>query len=136
MPFTFAHPALVMPLLRHRLRGSWLSATGLVAGSIAPDFEKFVRLQSASDHSHTVGSLFYFSCPVGLALALLYHGLVRRPLIRHLPTPLYYRLARWQTVNWLAVAKRHPLRVLAGIWLGAALHLLWDSFTHDNLIPG
>ena len=132
MPFTFSHPALVIPLLCYRQRWPWLSATGLVAGSLAPDFEKFFRLKLASDYSHTVASLFYFSCPVGLALALIFHGLVRRPLLQHLPASLYYRLAKWTFVNWPAFVRRHPLGVLASIWLGAALHLLWDSFTHKN----
>jgi hypothetical protein len=133
MPFTFAHPAVVIPLLRCRQRWPWLSATGLVAGSIAPDFEKFFRLKLASHHSHTVASLFYFSCPVGLALAFLFHGLVRQPLLRHLPTFLHHRFSRWAAADWLAFVRRHPLGVLASIWLGAATHLLWDSFTHKNL---
>jgi hypothetical protein len=132
MPFTFAHPALVIPLHRCRQRWPWLSATGLVAGSIAPDFEKFFRLKLASNHSHTVASLFYFSCPVGLALALLFHGLVRQPLLRHLPAFLHHRLSRWAVADWPAFVRRHPLGVLASIWLGAATHLLWDSFTHRN----
>ena len=133
MPFTFAHPALVIPLLRCRQRWPWLSATGLVAGSIAPDFEKFFRLKLASTHSHTFASLFYFSCPVGLALAFLFHGLVRQPLLRHLPAFLHHRLSRWAAVDWLAFVRGHPLGVLASVWLGAATHLLWDSFTHKNL---
>lgn len=132
MPFTFAHPALLIPLLRGRQRWPWLSATGLVAGSVAPDFEKFFRLKLASTHSHTVASLVYFSCPVGLALAFLFHGLVRQPLLRHLPAFLHYRLSRWAVVDWPAFVRRHPLGVLASIWLGAATHLLWDSFTHKN----
>ena len=133
MPFTFSHPALVIPLLRYRQRWPWLSVTGLITGSIAPDFEKFFRLKLASDYSHSVASLFYFSCPVGLALAFIFHGLVRRPLLRHLPAPLYHRLAGWTLVDWPACVRRHPLGVLVSIWLGAALHLLWDSFTHQNL---
>lgn len=132
MPFTFAHPALVIPLRRCRQHWPWLSTTGLVVGSIAPDFEKFFRLKLASTHSHTLASLFYFSCPVGLALAFLFHGLVRQPLLQHLPAFLHHRLSRWAVVDWLAFVRRHPLGVLASIWLGAATHLLWDSFTHKN----
>ncbi len=132
MPFTFAHPALVIPLLRQWRRWPWLSATGLVAGSVAPDFEKFFRLKLASDYSHTAASLLYFSCPVGLALAFLFHGLVRRPLVQHLPAPLHRRLARWAVVDWPSRVRRQPLGVLASIGLGAATHLLWDSFTHHN----
>lgn len=118
MPFTFSHPALVIPLLHYRQRWPWLSATGLVVGSIAPDFEKLFRLKLASGYSHTVVSLFYFSWPVGLALAFAYHGLVRQPLLGHLPKFLHRRLAGWQRGSWLAFARQHPLGVLASIWLG------------------
>jgi len=36
MPFTFSHPAIVLPLTKARLK---LSATGLIVGSTIPDFE-------------------------------------------------------------------------------------------------
>lgn len=85
MPFTFSHPALVISLLHSRRRCLWLSATGLITGSMAPDCEKFLRLRLASGHSHTLGSVFYFSCPVALLLAFAFHLLVRKPLLTHLP---------------------------------------------------
>jgi hypothetical protein len=141
MPFTFSHPALIIPLLRQRQRYPWISATGLIAGSIAPDFEKFFRLQLSSHHSHTFNSIFYFSCPVALGLAFVFHLLVRRPLLAHLPAPLYGRLAKFTNFNWLGFVRQHPFGVMASIVVGAALHLFWDSFTHQNalmahVVPG
>ena len=100
MPFTFSHPALVIPVLRQRRRWPWLSATGLIMGSIAPDFEKLFRLKLASGYSHTVASIFYFSCPVGLALVFVFQGLVRPAAQRHLPAPLHRRLAGLPTFEW------------------------------------
>lgn len=140
MPFTFSHPALVIPLLRQK-RYTWLSATGLITGSMAPDFEKFFRLQLSSHYSHTVNSIFYFSCPVALALSFIFHLLVRRPLLAHLPAPLHHRLARFARFDWLAYFQRHYVGVLASIIIGAASHLFWDSFTHQNalmvrMVPG
>ena len=132
MPFTFSHPALIVPVLRLRPRYPWLSATGLITGSIAPDFEKFFRLKLASSYSHTVPSIFYFSCPVSLALAFLFHLVVRPPLLAHLPGPLHQRLGRFRQFDWLWFFRRHHWGVVASIVLGAALHLLWDSFTHAN----
>lgn len=134
MPFTFSHPALVLPLFRLRRRWPWLSATGLIMGSIAPDFEKLLRLRLTNGHSHTVASLVYFSLPVGLALAFLFHELVRQPLLRHLPAPLHRRLASQFYFSWPAFVRRHPLGVLVSIELGAVSHLLWDSFTHQNAL--
>lgn len=132
MPFTFSHPALIIPLLRRRRQHPWLSATGLITGSIAPDFEKFFRLHLASGHSHTAASIFYFSCPVSLALAFIFHQLVRRPLLRHLPAPLHRRLAWLLPFDWIAYFRQYYGGVLLSIIVGAALHLFWDSFTHQN----
>lgn len=141
MPFTFSHPALIIPLLRARRRWPWLSATGLIAGSVAPDFEKFFRLRLASGNSHTLASIFYFSCPVGLVLACLFHLLVRRPLLAHLPAALRGRLNQFAGFDWLAQLRRYPWGVWLSLAIGAALHLFWDGFTHNpnstaSLLPG
>jgi hypothetical protein len=128
MPFTLFHIAAVLPLLRRKK--TWFSATGLIIGSIAPDFEKFMRLGLHNKHSHTGASILYFSCPVSLALAFLFHLVVRDPLIAHLPRFLSQRLARFQRFDWLRYFRRHYLVVLSSIALGAATHLVWDSFTH------
>ncbi|WP_072052947.1 DUF4184 family protein [Hymenobacter terrenus] len=134
MPFTFSHPALIIPFLHARRRHVWLSATGLIIGSIAPDFEKFFKLHLASSHSHTIASIFYFSCPVSLGLAFLFHGLVRRPLLAHLPVSLHQRLGKYTNFDWLGHLRLHPGGVLLSIVLGAASHLVWDSFTHPSAL--
>lgn len=132
MPFTFSHPALVIPLFRLQRRLPWVSATGLITGSIAPDCEKFLRLRLASGHSHTFNSVFYFSCPVALVLAFTFHLLVRRPLLTHLPPGLYRRLGQFINFDWLAYFRKYYGGVVLSIIVGALLHLCWDSFTHPN----
>lgn len=132
MPFTFSHPALVIPLLRARRRWPWLSATGLITGSLAPDFEKFFRLHLASSHSHTLASLLYFSLPVSVALAFVFHLVVRRPLLAHLPAGLQRRVGRYAGLDWPAHFRHHYPGVGLSILLGAAGHLCWDIFTHPN----
>lgn len=134
MPFTFSHPALIVPLLYARRRYKWLSATGLITGSMAPDAEKFFRLKLASQHSHTIGSIFYFSCPVSLGLAFIFHMLVRRPLVAHLPAPLYRRLGQYTNFNWPNYCHQHLWGVILSIVIGAMMHLFWDSFTHYNTL--
>ena len=132
MPFTFSHPALILPLLYARKYRRWVSATGLVLGSIAPDFEKFFRMELVNEFSHSVRSIFYFSCPVALGLSFVYHQVVRGPLLAHLPRVLRSRLGRYENFNWPAYFRRHYPAVLFCIILGAASHLLWDSLTHFN----
>jgi len=134
MPFTFSHPALVVPLLYTHRRYKWLSATGLIIGSMAPDAEKFLRLKLASQHSHTIGSIFYFSCPISVGLAFIFHMLVRQPLIKHLPALLYRRVDRYTNFDWPNYFRQHTWGVLLSIVIGAASHLFWDSFTHDNTL--
>lgn len=128
MPFTFSHLAAVLPLLR-RHSGRW-SSTSLIAGSVAPDFEKFLRLGAHDGFSHSWASLLYFSCPMALALAFGFHGLVRNAFIMHLPRTLHRRLGHYQHFGWASYFRRHPGRVLLSVLLGATTHLVWDSFVH------
>ena len=128
MPFTLAHVAAVLPLLRSK-RNRW-SATGLILGSITPDFEKFLRLGAHNSYSHSWASLVYFSFPMALGLAFVFHGVVRNPLIAHLPRPLFQRLARFRHFDWPRYCRQHRVRVGLSVLLGASTHLVWDSFTH------
>jgi hypothetical protein len=70
MPFTPAHPAIVLPLIRSR----YFSATGLIIGSLSPDFEYFFKMSVDSIYSHSKVGLFYFDLPVTIVLALLFQS--------------------------------------------------------------
>lgn len=136
MPFTFSHPALVLPIYLYRKR--YFSLTGLVIGSITPDFEYFIRMKKGmSVYSHTFSALFWFNLPVALFLAFLFHTIIKKPLIHNLPQWLFIRFAKYENFEWLTYFKRNWLIVLFSILLGAASHLWWDWFTHysvDNAI--
>ncbi|WP_266204249.1 DUF4184 family protein [Pontibacter kalidii] len=130
MPFTAAHPAIILPLLCRR----WFSATALVMGSMAPDFEYFFRLETRSQISHTLPGLFLFNLPVTLLLCVLFHTLVRDQAIQYLPP--YFRqraLAVAYPADWLLYLRRHWLVVSLSALIGAFSHLFWDSFTHTGL---
>ena len=128
MPFTPSHVAAVLPLLRRR--SCRLSATGLIAGSVAPDFEKFLRMGLHNAHSHSWASLLYFSLPVGLGLGYLFHAVVRDALLTYLPRPLRQRLAGLPRPCWRTYFRRHWAVVGLSVVLGGATHLLWDGLTH------
>lgn len=128
MPFTPAHPAIILPLLGKRS----FSATGLIAGSIAPDFEYFFRMRIRATQSHTLAGLFYFDLPVALLIALVFHTIVKKKLIANLPAFLQRRMTALRDVDFFAILKRHPLRVVGSCMAGASSHLLWDSFTHSK----
>ena len=130
MPFTFAHPAAVLPL--SYLPGKWRSMTGLIIGSMAPDFEKFIRMRAYDNYSHTWESIFYFNLPLSLLLSFLFHLIVRNQLIDHLPTFLHERLASFKDFDWRQHFKKHYAIIILSVIVGTLSHILWDAFTHHD----
>ncbi|TDC28562.1 DUF4184 family protein [Kribbella albertanoniae] len=125
MPFTLAHPAAVLPLLRHPF-----VPVALIAGSMAPDTPYFltavgIRSTQAGDWygsflnattTHSVGGL-----PIDLFYTVVLVGaywLLRAPI-----TALGLTLPR--------VERPNILWFIASALIGAATHLLWDFLT-DN----
>jgi lipid-A-disaccharide synthase-like uncharacterized protein len=129
MPFTFAHPAIVLPL-KH-LPKRWYSLTGLIIGSMTPDFEYFIRMQVKSNYSHTLPGLFWFDVPLGMLLGLIYLLAVRDKLIVNLPEFLNRRFIKYLNqplkISILSIAV-----MTCSVFIGAASHLFWDGFTHPH----
>lgn len=130
MPFTFSHPAIVLPL--NFLPKKWFSLTGLVIGSLTPDFEYFLRMRIQSTYSHNLDGLFWFDLPIGILLAFIFHNQVRNSLFENLPLFLKSRFSSFKDFNWNAYFKKNWLVVILSTLIGAASHILWDSFTHDH----
>ena len=51
MPLTFAHPAAILPFSR---KSKYINFSAMVFGSMAPDFEYFLRGQPMGGIGHTV----------------------------------------------------------------------------------
>ena len=130
MPFTFSHPAIVLPLTF--LPRRWFSLTGLVIGSLTPDFEYFLRMRIKSNYSHTIDGLFWFDLPLGLLLAFIFHNIVRDSLFDNLPTILNSRFLAVRQFDWNGHFKINWFIVTISILIGAASHIFWDSFTHEH----
>ena len=81
MPFTFSHPAIILPL--NYLSKKWFSITGLVIGSLSPDFEYFIRMKIESNYSHTFWGIFYFDLPLGIMLTFIFHNIVKNELFEN-----------------------------------------------------
>ena len=128
MPFTFSHPALILPA--RYLPNRFYSFTGLIIGSMAPDFEYFLRMTVGSIYSHTFWGIFYFDLPVGISLCFIFHNVVRDQLIDHLPVGLRERFWDLKTFQWNEVFKASWKIVFISLIIGAASHILWDDFTH------
>ncbi|MCC9165721.1 DUF4184 family protein [Pontibacter harenae] len=128
MPFTFSHPAIVLPGYYFPKR--WRSLTGLIIGSVAPDFEMFFRMKAHMSYTHSWHSIFWLNLPVAILLAFLFHLLVRNPLLHHLPLFLKQRLHTFTNFNWPSYFRENYITVILSILVGAASHIFWDSFTH------
>jgi hypothetical protein len=128
MPFTFSHPAIVLPLVK--LGPRWVSFTGLVVGSIIPDFEYFIRMQVKSEFSHTFSGIFWFDLPLAIFITILFHLIVKDSLLQNMPLFLRKRLIKFSTVNWLKYLVSNWTVVLISILIGSFSHIIWDSFTH------
>lgn len=130
MPFTFTHPALILPLTL--LPRTWFSLTGLIVGSIIPDFEYFIRMRIQSDYSHTLSGIWWFNLPLGLLIAFIFHNIVRDTLFDNLPLFIKSRMMSFKTFNWNRYVRSNWLILILSLSIGAASHILWDSLTHHG----
>jgi hypothetical protein len=132
MPFTFSHPALILPFLSKKRK--WLSASGLIAGSLVPDFEYFLRMRKGfSQYSHTWQGLIWFDLPFAILLTFVFHQVVRNPLIQSLPQPLYSRFASYININWLRLFSKALPVVFLSILVGILTHFGWDWILHESV---
>ncbi len=126
MPFTLAHTAAALPLRRSRLI---LSA--LIVGTMAPDFEYYVRLRPGGGWGHTILGAFGLSLPLGLAVLWLFHTFAKAPIVALLPDGVQCRLGpSLQPFQFLGI--RRFLLIVLSLLVGIATHLLWDAFTHSR----
>jgi hypothetical protein len=130
MPFTTAHIAAILPLTK--FVPHYLSLTGLIIGSMVPDFEYFIRMTLLGHYGHTFGGIFFFDIPIGMILYILYHGLVRQAVITHLPPYFYKRASHLLFFDWKFHFKSYYFTIIFSIFIGTLTHFIWDGFTHDE----
>ncbi len=128
MPFTFSHPAIILPFFKNEK----LSITGLVIGSMSPDFEYFIRMGMQSKVSHTFLGILLVDLPLGILGSLLFHEIIKRPLIENLPTAFQKRLYVLKESKWIDYSKNNIILVLISFLIGIISHILWDSLTHKT----
>ena len=129
MPWTFAHPAAILPL--RRLCPRFLSWPALILGAMAPDMSYYVGMHGQwRSFCHTPEGILVACLPVCLLLLVLLLRFAapltvllperHRSLVRAQLRPSPHKL-------WMGVAVA-ALSVL----IGAATHVVWDSFTHGG----
>src|SRR5258708_4281747 len=126
MPWTFAHPAAVLPLRKLALKH--LSFAGLVVGSISPDIGYYIGRFDLAALAHTTLGVLILCLPTGLVLFALVRALHRR-VANVLPEPHRSALLSMPQVPRLT-SLRVVFAVAVSIIIGAMTHNAWDSFTH------
>jgi hypothetical protein len=124
VPFTISHAAAVLPL-RGLARGAFPLAA-LMIGSMSPDFAYFLPGESLRVLTHSIPGIFWFCWPVSMIVWLVFTRVLERPTFALLPDAWHAKFSpssRDMTPASLAL-------VSAAIIIGAATHILWDSFTH------
>lgn len=130
MPFTFSHPAIVLPFFK--IRHASVSMSALIIGTMTPDFEYFIRMKLSGRYSHTLEGMFFFDLPVACSIAIIFHLLVKKPLIDNMPGYFSSRLTDLRNFDFVSYLRQYLFPFLLCLLVGIASHIFWDSFTHAN----
>jgi hypothetical protein len=125
VPFTVSHAAAALPF--RKLKPIW---PALVIGTLAPDFEYFLRLSDEDRTGHHFPGVVTFSLPLALLVFWLFEAFVREPIMELLPVGVQRRLpspAKSNPKMWKTFAI-----VFGWIVCGIATHLAWDWCTHPH----
>jgi hypothetical protein len=126
MPFTFSHPAILLPFFKNKK----YSITALIVGSMAPDFEFFFRMRTQSEISHTFLGLLLIDLPLAIIVTFLFHGIIKKPFLANSPVFIQSRLVELNHSNWFEYFRKNKRIVFLSFFLGAFSHFLLDSLSH------
>ncbi|HEY8721289.1 DUF4184 family protein [Pengzhenrongella sp.] len=129
MPFTASHIAAVLPLTR-----APLVASALVIGSMTPDLPYFVPLPVGAPMTHSLLGVVSVDVLLGLAVFVVWHGLLVRPALAAAPASLRERLSAdaVRRLRSRLASLRGLLVVSVSLAVGALTHVAWDAFTHEG----
>jgi len=123
MPFTFAHPAAAMLFLRVQRH---FRMDAMILGSMAPDFEYFLRGRPYGIYGHTLPGIVLFDLPLVVAVYFAGRYLVLPAIGAYLP----------HAVRPKPRPSRHGIRAalvfVYSALIGVLSHIAWDSFTHAD----
>lgn len=130
MPFTFAHPAIVIPLKRNKTER--FDVTALVLGSMAPDFEYFIRFKAHGVWGHTFIGFIFLNLPLVLVSALLWNYVIKKSFIYSLPKRMQPYFTLFLYKRWEIRSIKAFVNFVISAIIGMFSHVLWDSFTHAD----
>jgi hypothetical protein len=132
MPWTFAHPAIVLPIMalpavRKLARPVYVLAAML--GALSPDFGYYLGSLGPKLAAHSfLGSVLLCIPMVWLVVLLLLASY--RFLLLPLASPHQQIWHRWLTDARQNCTAQNAVWISLCIWCGALSHIAWDHFTH------
>jgi peptidoglycan/LPS O-acetylase OafA/YrhL len=76
--------------------------------------------------------MFLFDLPIAILISIVFHLVVKKPLIANLPDYFSGRLQTLRDFNFIHYLKSHIFPFMICLLIGIASHIVWDSFTHAN----
>lgn len=130
MPFTFSHIGFILPIKKKWK--SKFSITGLVFGSLAPDYDILFRLTNVRFHifQYDIKTILFLIFPLALASAFAFHLFCRNIIIDNLPAVYRLQYRQHTSFNFTSFLKKHFLRVSLSIIFAILLHLFLDFMCH------
>ncbi|MEO3977159.1 DUF4184 family protein [Streptomyces sp. CAU 1734] len=137
MPFTLSHIAAVLPGIRRdgTARGP-LVTSALVMGSLSPDMAYFAATvvpgaMRFGQFTHAPVGVLTADVAVTTALVAVW-VMVRDPLVALLPPHRQGQAHGWLRGRRMEPGPAYALRFYVSAVLGAATHVVWDAFTHQD----
>ncbi|WP_270670608.1 DUF4184 family protein [Paraclostridium bifermentans] len=127
MPFTLAHPAVVI-----FSKNKNFNLLGLILGSMAPDFIYFLLFNPISNLGHTLLGFIILNLPICFLLNYLILKFIKNPFIINLPSKIcnYYTYLINYDFNF-----KSPKDIFVFVYsciVGMLTHIIWDAFTHKT----
>jgi hypothetical protein len=109
-----------------------LVASALVIGSVSPDLPYYLPVFVGSEVTHSLVGVVSIDVLLSLVIFMAWHGFLTQPAVDCAPAALRGRIPSQAVhpVRTRLSSPRRVLLVLVSASLGAATHVVWDSFTH------
>ncbi|GGG80163.1 DUF4184 family protein [Paenibacillus radicis (ex Gao et al. 2016)] len=132
MPFTLSHPLFAAPLKKVIPA---LSVTGLVLGSMAPDMEYFVAMQSFRSIGHSLPGFLLLGLPLCIAIAIAYTRVLKPALPAFMPSAggidrFVQEYAQRSSPACLSITFLGWTMFVLSAFIGYFTHIFVDNWTH------
>lgn len=130
MPFTISHIGYILPI--HQKWEKKLSVSGLIFGSIAPDYDILFRLTKVRFHifQYDAKSILFYIFPLSLISAFFFHLVCRNIIIKNLPGYYERKYQKYTSYDFFHELRTHYFRVSISILFAILLHLFLDYLCH------